>query len=68
VDERSESVGKKVHDAEEAKVPYMLVVGDRELEAEQVSVRAHGDGDLGAMSVDELAQRLVAAAEPSPAP
>ncbi len=68
VNGRSESVGKKVHDAEEAKVPYMLVVGDRELEAEQVSVRAHGDGDLGAMSVDELAERLAAAAEPSPAP
>jgi threonyl-tRNA synthetase len=68
VDERSESVGKKVHDAEEAKVPYMLVVGDRELEAEQVSVRAHGEGDLGAMSVDELAERLTAVAGPSPAP
>jgi threonyl-tRNA synthetase len=59
VDGRSESVGKKVHDAEEAKVPYMLVVGDRELEAAQVSVRSHGDGELGAMSVEELAQRIV---------
>jgi threonyl-tRNA synthetase len=40
IDERSESVGKKIHDAEVAKLPYMLVVGDRELEAGQVSVRS----------------------------
>jgi threonyl-tRNA synthetase len=63
VDERSESVGKKVRDAEGAKVPYMLVVGDRELEAGKVSVRSHGEGELGAMSVEELAERIVAAAE-----
>jgi threonyl-tRNA synthetase len=63
VDGRSESVGKKVHDAEEAKVPYMLVVGDREIEAAQVSVRSHGEGELGAMSVEELAQRIFPAAE-----
>ena len=59
VDERSESVGKKVHDAEEAKLPYMLVVGDREQEAGMVSVRSHDDGDLGQMSVEELAARVV---------
>jgi threonyl-tRNA synthetase len=58
VDERSESVGKKVHDAEVARVPYMLVVGDREQEAGRVSVRSHDDGDLGQMSVEELAARV----------
>ncbi len=67
VDQRSESVGKKVHDAEEAKVPYMLVVGDREQQARLVSVRSHDEGDLGAMPVDELASRIAATAEPSPA-
>ncbi len=60
VDDRSESVGKKVHDAEVAKLPYMLVVGDREQEAGVVSVRSHGEGDLGQMTVEELADRITA--------
>lgn len=58
VDERSESVGKKIRDAELSKAPYMLVVGDREQEAGEVSVRPHGEDDLGAMPVGELAQRI----------
>ena len=55
VDDRSESVGKKIHDAEVAKYPYMLVVGDREQEAGAASVRSHDEGDLGQMSVGEFA-------------
>ena len=47
VDERSESVGKKVHDAEAAKLPYMLVLGDREQQAGAVSVRSHERGGPG---------------------
>jgi threonyl-tRNA synthetase len=62
VDERSESVGKKVHDAEQAKVPYMLVVGDREQQGGRVSVRSHDEGDLGTMAVEELAGRITASA------
>jgi threonyl-tRNA synthetase len=58
VDERSESVGKKVHDAEAAKLPYMLVLGDREQQAGAVSVRSHEEGDLGQMTVAELARRV----------
>jgi threonyl-tRNA synthetase len=58
VDDRTESVGKKIRDAELSKAPYMLVLGDKELEADAVSVRHHGDGDLGAMSLDELSARL----------
>jgi threonyl-tRNA synthetase len=58
VDERSESVGKKVHDAETAKIPYMLVVGDQEQEAGLVSVRFHDEGDLGVMTISELADRV----------
>jgi threonyl-tRNA synthetase len=57
VDERSESVGKKVRDAELRKVPYMLVVGDREQEAGQVSVRRHREGNLGTITTAELARR-----------
>ena len=48
LDERSESVGRKIRDAELAKVPYMLVVGDKEEEQAGVSVRRHGEGDIWA--------------------
>jgi threonyl-tRNA synthetase len=60
VDERSESVGKKIRDAEVRKVPYMLVVGDREQEQAEVSVRRHGEGDLGGLPVGEFAGRTAA--------
>ena len=58
VDDRSESVGKKIRDAELSKAPYMLVVGDKEADSRSVSVRHHGDGDLGAMSLDDLVARM----------
>ncbi len=58
LDGRSESVGRKIRDAELAKVPYMLVVGDRELEAGGAAVRSHADGDLGTLSSAELAGRI----------
>ncbi len=58
VDDRSESVGKKIRDAELAKAPYMLVVGDKEVEAGTVSVRHHGEGDLGALELRALVERL----------
>src|SRR3954465_328956 len=52
--ERAESVGRKIRDAEVKKVPYMLVVGDSEVESEKVAVRRHGEGDIGALAVDEF--------------
>ena len=58
VDARSESVGKKIRDAELAKVPYMLVFGDREAEDGVASVRSHADGDLGKLSAAALAARI----------
>jgi threonyl-tRNA synthetase len=58
LDERSESVGRKIRDAELAKVPFMLVVGDEEERAAGVSVRRHGEGDLGLMQLGELADRI----------
>ncbi|MFN2612812.1 MAG: threonine--tRNA ligase, partial [Solirubrobacterales bacterium] len=60
VDERSESVGRKIRDAELARAPYMLVVGDREAEGDRVAVRSHEGGELGPMSVSELTGRLQA--------
>jgi len=58
VDRRSESVGRKIRDAELAKVPYMLVVGDEEERSEGVSVRRHGEGDRGLMDVRKFADQL----------
>jgi len=57
VDERSESVGRKIRDAELRKIPLMLVAGDQEETEEAVSVRRHGHGDLGRESVAELGAR-----------
>jgi threonyl-tRNA synthetase len=58
LDDRTESVGRKIREAELRKIPYMLVVGEREEQEEAVSVREHGGGDEGSMSVAELAERL----------
>jgi threonyl-tRNA synthetase len=54
VDERSESIGRKIREAELRKHPYMLVVGDKEAESGVVAVRRHREGDIGAMSVEEF--------------
>jgi threonyl-tRNA synthetase len=61
LDARSESVGKKIRAAELGRYPYMLVVGDRELEAGAVSVRSHAEGELGAMTVADFAARVYTA-------
>ena len=58
LDERTESVGRKIRDAELRKIPYMLVVGDREAEAGTVAVREHRQGDTGSVPVAELVARL----------
>jgi threonyl-tRNA synthetase len=56
-DERSESVGKKIREAEVHKIPYMLVVGDAEQDAGAVAVRRHREGDLGVQPLEEFAER-----------
>jgi threonyl-tRNA synthetase len=63
-DDRSESVGKKIRDAELGRYPYMLVVGDREQEAGGVAVRSHEDGEVGAMAAAEFAVRVRAESVP----
>jgi len=57
VDERSESIKKKIREAEVLKVPFMLVVGDQEQESGAVAVRRHREGDQGAEPLDEFARR-----------
>lgn len=55
IDERNEKTGKKIRDAEVAKIPFMLIVGEKEQEEGTVSVRRHGEGDLGVMKSGEFA-------------
>ena len=52
IDKRAEKTGKKIRDAEVAKIPYMLIVGEKEAESNTVSVRKHGREDLGSMSIE----------------
>ena len=54
VDYRNEKIGKKIREAQLEKVPYMVIVGDRDIENGTVSPRHRADGDLGAMSFDEF--------------
>jgi len=59
VDDRNEKIGKKIRDTELMKVPYMLVVGEKEVNEGKVAVRRHGKGDLGVKLVDDFLNELV---------
>lgn len=54
IDKRTESIGKKIRDAELQKIPFMIIVGDREEQAKKISVREYGVGDAGQTSISEL--------------
>jgi threonyl-tRNA synthetase len=58
LDDRTESVGRKIRDAELRKVPFMLVVGDREQETGEVGVREHRAGDTGAVPLEDFLHRI----------
>jgi threonyl-tRNA synthetase len=58
LDDRVESVGRKIRDAELRKIPYMLIVGDREQEARQVSLREHRRGDTGSVAIEAFSERV----------
>ena len=58
LDSRAEKIGKKIRDAEMMKIPYMLVIGEKELESNQLSVRKHGKGDLGAYTIADFSKIL----------
>lgn len=59
IDDRSEKLGFKLREAQLEKVPYMVVVGDKDVEANAVSVRSRKAGDMGSMSVDEFVDMIV---------
>ncbi|CDD26745.1 MAG: threonine--tRNA ligase [Clostridia bacterium] len=58
LDEREEKIGYKIREAQLQKIPYMLIVGDKEVEANAVGVRSRKDGDIGAMSVEDFINKI----------
>ncbi len=58
IDERSEKTGRKIRDAELKKIPYMLIVGEKEENEGTVSVRKHGEGDLGTFEIEDFAKLI----------
>ena len=63
VDDRQEKIGKKIRDTELLKVPYMLIVGEKEMNEESVSARRQANGDLGSKTVAEFLKEAVAEIE-----
>jgi threonyl-tRNA synthetase len=56
IDNRNETMGKKIRDAEVKKIPFMIIVGEQEEQTETLSVRQHGGDDLGTLSVTEFSK------------
>ena len=59
IDSRSEKIGYKIREAQLAKIPYMLIIGDKEVEDNKVGVRVRGEGDIGQMEIKDFVQRVV---------
>ncbi len=59
VDDRGERMNAKIRDAQNQKIPYMLIVGDREMESASISVRLRSEENLGAMSVGSFMERAL---------
>jgi len=59
IDRRNEKVGRKIRDAEVDKIPYMAVIGEKEIEEQAVSVRRHGKGDIGMMPLNQFVDQVV---------
>ena len=58
IDDRNEKIGRKIRDNELKRIPYLLIVGEKEAAERTVSVRAQGDGDKGSMSLEEYANYM----------
>ncbi|HWZ14373.1 MAG TPA: threonine--tRNA ligase [Mucilaginibacter sp.] len=59
IDFRDEKIGRKIRDAEVKKIPYMLIVGEKEAAEGMVSVRKHGEGDLGSMRIEDFKKQII---------
>ena len=58
LDDRNEKIGYKIREAQLQKVPYMLIIGDKEIESNSVGVRSRKDGDIGSMSFDDFSNKI----------
>jgi len=58
VDDRNEKVGRKIRDAEVKKIPFMILLGEKEIESNQLSIRKHGEGDLGTFSTEAFVKLI----------
>ena len=59
VDDRNEKTGYKIREAQLQKIPYMLIVGEKEVEANTVSIRSREEGDIGAKSVEDFTTEIL---------
>jgi threonyl-tRNA synthetase len=58
LDDRNETIGKKIRESEMTKVPYMIILGEKEATEDNVSLRKHSEGDLGSFSLEEVVEKL----------
>ena len=58
LDDRNEKIGRKIRDNELKKIPYMIIVGEKETENQEISVRKQGDGDKGTFKVEDFAKMI----------
>ncbi|MFN8921562.1 MAG: threonine--tRNA ligase, partial [Sphingobacteriia bacterium] len=68
LDERNEKIGRKIRDAEVAKIPYMFIVGEKETQTNSVSLRVHTEGDRGMLALEDAVQTIKSAIENSKKP
>ena len=58
IDDRNEKIGRKIRDNELTRIPFMIIVGEKEMEEGRISVRKQGEGDLGAMTPEAFAAKI----------
>ena len=58
IDDRNEKIGRKIRDNELNRIPYLLIVGEKEVENNTISVRKQGQGDLGVMGIEEFVELI----------
>ena len=58
LDDRNETIGKKIRESEISKVPYMIIIGEKEEENQTVSLRKHSEGDLGSFSTESVVELI----------
>lgn len=59
LDNRNEKIGRKIRDAEVGKIPYMLIIGEKEIENNTLSIRKHGEGDIGELTLNQFIDKVI---------